>query len=69
MRIILPTELREGDIFAKEIKLHGRVAYKVLAIEIELNKVVVENRTTRTEENKQLNALGKGVYLLRREEE
>lgn len=60
-------DLKPGDVFAFEIKVHGRCAYLVETVDLEKNKVQVINRNTNLPETKTIDYT-KYIKLLKRTE-
>lgn len=65
MKIIKTSELKVGDIFAKEIKLRGRTAFEVIEVPEERNFIIVKERLFKANEQKLSIENLKSVYYLR----
>lgn len=64
MKVIPARELKPGDVYANEIKLHGRQAFFVNETPIGKNYIVVTPRGEKESKKAQIKE-GQKVYLLR----
>jgi hypothetical protein len=53
MKQIKSSDLKLGDIFAKEIKLHGRECFRVAEIPKDKNYIIVEERNIQNQLTKE----------------
>lgn len=67
MKTVKVSELKTGDIFAKEIKLVGREAFQVVDPVPEKDYTIVKSRNT-FETKKMMIKRSETVYLLRHED-
>jgi hypothetical protein len=65
MKIIKTSELKVGDIFAKEMKLHGRTAFEVTEVPEGRNFIIVKERIPRSNNQKLSIENLKSVYYLK----